>query len=109
MTEKAAIIVHCFSERLPNGQWQAFSLRFGLAAQGESAHEVRAKLHAMVDDYLREAFGEDNEYCVQLLARKATWRVYVKYAWIRYLAYLGRPRRSGILFDEPFNSGYAHC
>ncbi len=48
------LLVHCYAER-KDGQWQAFCLDFDLAAQADTFEEVRAKLDAMLDDYVAEA------------------------------------------------------
>jgi hypothetical protein len=77
-------VVRCLLERKGN-QWQAFSLEFGLAAQGESAQEVKRKLESMIEWYVRDALvGEDREHAYELLVRrKARWPIFLRYylAW----------------------------
>jgi hypothetical protein len=74
------LVIRCLLEQLAEDQWQAFTLEFGLAVQGESADEVKHKLDAMVDSYVRDALtGEDREHAYALLMRKATLSVYLKY------------------------------
>lgn len=84
----AQLVVRCLVER--NGdQWQAFSLDFGLAAQGDSEDEAKKKLDAMIVSYLHDALvGEDCEHAQELLLRKATWSVFVKYHFYLVSSYL---------------------
>jgi hypothetical protein len=74
------LVVHCLIERVGD-QWQAFSLEFGLAVQGESCLNVRRKLASMIECYARDALcGEDREHAYELLVhRKANWCVYLRY------------------------------
>jgi predicted RNase H-like HicB family nuclease len=72
------LAVRCFAE-LKDGQWQAFSLEFGLAAQGESFADVRRSLESMIVSYVKDALDEDREHAMTLLKRKAMWQVYAKY------------------------------
>ena len=48
------LLVRCYAER-KDGQWRAFCLDFDLAAQADTCEEVRAKLDAMLDDYVAGA------------------------------------------------------
>src|SRR5438132_89006 len=65
-------VIHYYVERRGN-QWQAFSLEFGLAAQGDTREEVESKLDSMIDSYLYDALeGEDREHAYELLTRRAT-------------------------------------
>lgn len=72
------LTVRCFAEH-KDGQWQAFSLELGLAAQGDSFPEVKRKLESMIVSYVQDALGEDREYALGLLTRRATWQVFAKY------------------------------
>ena len=79
------LVIRCLLQQV-GSQWQGFSLEFGLAAQGESADEVRRKLESMINSYLCDALtGEDREHAYALLTRKATARVYIRYylEWFR--------------------------
>jgi len=63
-----------------NGQWQAFCIDFGLAAQGDSLEDVRDKLGSMIKEYVNDALtGEDKEYADQLLRRKAPFKQVATY------------------------------
>lgn len=100
----AQLIVHCLAERKDN-VWQAFSLEFGLAAQGDSLPDVKQRLESMILCYVQDALiGEDREHARELLNRKATLSVYAKYyfADLRLLAgrLWGRSREQ-FLFSEP--------
>jgi hypothetical protein len=75
----ASLTVRCIAER-KGDQWQAFSLEFGLAAQGDSLPEVKQKLDSMIQNFVSDALiGVDREHAHELLTRKATWRVFFKY------------------------------
>lgn len=82
-----ANIVRCFAER-KDGQWQAFSVEFGLAVQGDSFQDVRQKLHEQLEDYVREAHTIDAEFKEQLLARCAPLSVRVKYHFAAAMLWL---------------------
>jgi hypothetical protein len=95
------LVVRCYAERLPDGQWQAFSLEFGLAAQAESFPAAKSKLDAMIQGYLHDALvGEDRQYARQLLARRSPWWVYARYYFSRLLSLVTR-LRGRKFFDEP--------
>jgi hypothetical protein len=86
----ARLIVHCLAER-KSDQWQAFSLEFGLAAQGDSLLEVKRKLEFMIHSYVTDALiGPDREHAYELLMRKATWRVFLKYYFLATLSRVTR-------------------
>jgi hypothetical protein len=102
------LVVRCLIER-KGDQWQAFSLEFGLAVQGDSAVEVRRKLESMLECYVRDALvGEDREHAFELLRRKATWRVYFHYylAWSR--SHL-TGSSAGKIYREPLPLEPKHC
>jgi hypothetical protein len=93
--------VNCFAEPTPDGQWQAFTVQFGLAVQGESLHEVREKLDAMVHDYINEALnGEDRPYARQLLSRKAAPSIRAKYHWYKLLTLI-HALKNKVVYEEP--------
>jgi hypothetical protein len=106
------LMIRCMVERTGD-QWQAFTLEFGLAVQGESQAEVRRKLTDMIESYVRDALvGEDRKHAAALLARRATWPVYLRW----YLAGVERFtskffRLSGErrLFREPLPLEPRHC
>jgi hypothetical protein len=84
------LVVHCLLER-KGDQWQAFTIEFGLAAQGDSAAEVKRKLEQQVSAYLFDALvGEDQEHAEALLRRKATLSVRAKYRLASLRARIGR-------------------
>ena len=80
--------IRCMSI-LQDGQWVAVSLEFGLAVQGESEGEVRAKLEAQIADHVQFAQREaatDLKFAEQLLAQRAPADMYL--AWYVAHAYL---------------------
>jgi hypothetical protein len=98
------LVVRCLAERKEN-YWQAFSLEFGLAVQGDSLAEVKRKLESMIVSYVYDALvGEDREFALQLLNRKATFGIYLKYWYATALSAAGRilgTSKDRILFIEP--------
>ncbi len=68
----------CYAEK-KGGYWQAFCLNFDLAAQGDSLADVRQRIEAQIDDYVREALVEDREHAEYLLSRRAPLRMWLKY------------------------------
>jgi hypothetical protein len=85
-------------------QWQAFSLEFGLAAQGASAQEAKRKLESMIEWYVRDALvGEDREHAYELLVRrKARWPIFLRYylAWAAsHVVMVGT--KFGKIYSEP--------
>jgi hypothetical protein len=90
---------------LKDGQWQAFSLEFGLAAQGDSLTEVKRKLESMIVSYVKEALGEDKQHAYQLLTRRAGWQTYAKYYLCSFTASiadrLGKSKPQFVYYREP--------
>lgn len=102
-------VVRCYAEQLPDGQWQAFSLELGLAAQAESFAAVKSKLDRMIQEYYYDATeGEDKQYGPQLLARRSPWWVYARYYFCRALS-AGRGLRDRKFFEEPLGLGAKPC
>lgn len=98
------LTVRCFAEKLPDGQWHAFTLELGLAAQGASFADARAKLDSMIKTYVVEAVTIDREYAAELLTRRATWQVYLKY-YVYRLMHAASTR----IFSEPMPLAPIHC
>ncbi|MGN8547824.1 hypothetical protein ACQPTN_24875 [Bradyrhizobium sp. 13971] len=98
------LIVRCVAERKEN-YWQAFSLEFGLAVQGDSLHDVKHRLETMILSYVYDALvGEDREHADELMSRKATLSVYAKYYWADALSRAARiwgDSKDTIVFSEP--------
>ena len=97
------LLVRCLVERYGN-QWQAFSLEFGLAVQSDSMLEAKRRLDAMIESYVTDALtGEDRKHAYELLTRKATWRVYVRYYKLRTIIYLlaktGRSKNAATYYE----------
>jgi hypothetical protein len=84
------ILLRCFAER-KDGYWQAFCVDLCLAVQGDSAAEVKKKLHAQITDYLRDILGgEDQPYAGQLLRRKSPPSIMARYYLLAAAAQLHR-------------------
>ncbi len=82
------ILLRCYLEK-KDGIWQAFCVDLCLAVQGDSAEEVRRKLHEQVYDYLVDIFeGEDRPYAAQLLNRKAPLSQRLRYHWLRLASHI---------------------
>jgi hypothetical protein len=111
-----ALVIRCFAEALSDAQqWQAFTLELGLAAQADSFGEARAKLEAMITDYLDDALGgQDKEHAWSLLRRKASpsifARYYVGFALSALASLMHRPKSREVrIFREPWNVAPRHC
>ncbi|HWG69584.1 MAG TPA: hypothetical protein VN692_09240 [Steroidobacteraceae bacterium] len=109
------MMVRCLAE-CKDGQWQAFSLEFGLAAQADSFAEAKSKLDGMIQDYLYDAYvGEDREHARELLTRKAPYQVFVRYYFAAFVAGAAKiVRRSSSgkrkkIFDEPWSFAPQRC
>jgi predicted RNase H-like HicB family nuclease len=105
------LVVRCLLEQ-KGDQWQAFSLEFGLAAQGDSEQEVRQKLESMIEWYVRDALiGEDREHAYDLLIRrKARWPIFLRYylAWtVSHIVMLGS--KFGKVYREALPLDPRHC
>ncbi|MEQ1666864.1 MAG: hypothetical protein ABL868_00260 [Sulfuriferula sp.] len=75
------LLLRYFAEK-KDGQWQLFCLDLCLAAQADTFEEGKAKLDAMVDEYIYDALvGEDRQFAAQLLNRKAPFIQWMKYYW----------------------------
>jgi len=101
------LIVHCLYEK-KGGQWQAFSLQFGLAVQADSFEEARRKLESMVRTYVYDALvGEDRAHANELMSRRATLAVYVKYysflatSFLRHFFGAGANGSTSGTYDQP--------
>lgn len=98
------LLVRCVAERVAKDQWQAFSLEFGLAAQGSTSREAQNKLESMVESYVREALTEDRDHAEYLLNRKSGWSVYLKYYRARIASSLQfnvRGSHGGFSYQRP--------
>ena len=85
------LILRCYAEKKGN-VWQAFCLDFNLAVQGDTAGQVRAKLHEQITEYIYDALeGEDQAYAGQFLKRRAPFKFWAKY----YISELPRPIEVG--------------
>lgn len=102
MSGTIELLVRCYAQ-YNEGQWQAFCLNFDLAAQGETFDETRAKLEAMIKDYVFDALvGEDKAFAQQFLSRKAPLLHWVKYYYYAILSWLTHAQNTAYrLFSEP--------
>ncbi|NEV64147.1 type II toxin-antitoxin system HicB family antitoxin [Thiorhodococcus minor] len=74
--------LRCYAEREAPDVWVALCLDFDLAAQGETFEDAKAKLDAMIDDYVRDAWeGEDQPFAESLLNRRAPLRYWLRFWW----------------------------
>jgi hypothetical protein len=73
------LILHCYAE-YKNGQWNVYCLDFTLAAQADTFSEAKAKIEAMIYEYVYDAtVGEHKDYADQLLNRRAPLTEWLKY------------------------------
>lgn len=97
----ADLVLRCFAEK-EDGVWQAVCVDFSLAAQADTFDEARAKLHAMISEYVWDALaGEDQPFADDLLRRRAPLSILARYHWIGLLNRFGA-LQSGLrkLFTE---------
>lgn len=99
------LLIRCVLEN-KGDYWQAFTLEFGLAAQASGKQEAKRKLEMMIYSYLYDALvGEDRQYAVQLLSRRASPNVYVKYYVGKVFSSLQRdgekPAMRHCAYEEP--------
>lgn len=80
-----SLSLRCYAERETDGTWFAMCVDLNLAVQGDSVKEVRAKLHNLIDQYVREAFTVDEDYFDSLIPRKAPLSFLIRYHWISLL------------------------
>lgn len=77
------MFLRCFAQR-DGGQWVAVCVDLNLAAQADSYHKARVKLHQQIAWYVHDALvGPDREFAEQLLGRKAPPSLLARY----YFAY----------------------
>ncbi len=95
-----SLSVRCLLQK--RGQvWQAFTLEYGLAVQGDSEKDVRARLDRVICSYVHDAvFGDEREYAEDLLLRRATRAIYVKYYAYKLLSHVPR-----LLFEKVVGPG----
>jgi hypothetical protein len=97
-----SIFVRCLIERVGD-QWQGFSLEYGLAVQGASRADVQTRLERVILSYVHDALvGEDRKHANELLSRRATARVYLRYYVARILSLILRGKDdSSKAYREP--------
>jgi hypothetical protein len=97
----ARLLVRCFTDYV-DGQWLAFSLEFGLAAQASTVAEVRAKLESQIVSYVYDALvGEDRDHAYELMTRRAPWQVYARYYFYSALLWLKGRSDGRAVYHEP--------
>lgn len=73
------IILRVYGERQED-QWSLICLEFNLAVQANSLPAAQKKLHSMIVGYLRDALeGEDRDFALDFLNRRAPLSFWVKY------------------------------
>lgn len=78
------LLVRCYAER-DGDKWFAVCIDFNLAAQANTAEEVKQDLESQILEYLYDALvGEDRAFAGQMLRRKAPLRYRAKYYLIKF-------------------------
>ena len=94
------LVIRCFAEHKDN-QWQAVSLEFGLAAQGDTLPAVKRKLESMIQSYVEDALvGPDRDHAETLLSRRAPLSAFAKYHIIRLASKWNGVRDRCVDFQE---------
>jgi len=88
------LVLRCYAEQEKDGSWFCICLDLNLAAQGDSAKEVKAKLHSMIYQYVKEALTDDKEYIVSLIPRKAPLSFFMRYYYIRLVCLIHDAKKS---------------
>lgn len=79
------LVLRCYAEREKDGSWFAICLDLNLTAQAGTAKEAKVKLHALINQYVREALTVDRKYLSDLLPRRAPFSFFVRYYFIRII------------------------
>lgn len=77
-----------YIQKEQDGSWLAVCIDLNLVAQGDTSKEARNKLHNIINDYLVEAFTEDNQYFDDLVPRKTPFIFLLRYYWLSLLSRL---------------------
>jgi hypothetical protein len=83
------LILRCFALRR-NDYWVAMCVDLDLAVQANSAHEVKRLLREQIVSYVSDAFGDDEQFAVQLLSRRAPLRYFAFYYGIKWFNHAQR-------------------
>jgi hypothetical protein len=92
MTKKihpSDLILRCFALRR-NGYWVAMCVDLDLAVQADSAHEVKRLLREQIVSYVSDVYGDDQQFAVQLLSRRAPLRYFAIYYGIKWFNHARR-------------------
>jgi len=85
--------LRCYVQQEPDYSWFAVCIDLNLVAQGDTLEEARHKLHAIIGDFLLEAFTKDEQYFNDLVPRKAPIAFLLRYYWLSLLAKLSKTIR----------------
>ena len=93
MPKKLPLQFRCYAKLdKSSGQWSVVCIDLSLAAQADSYQKEKIKLHAMMAEYLEDAFvGQDRKHASMLLSRKAPVGQILYYYFLRIKTrFLGR-------------------
>lgn len=85
LMKSSNLILRCYREKESDGSWFAICLDLNLAAQADTAKEVKDKLHAQIVNYVKEALTADQEYIEDLIPRRAPLYFFARYYWAKAL------------------------
>jgi hypothetical protein len=86
------LIIRCYAEKV-DGLWVGVCIDLSLAAQGDSFKDVRRKLDEQIKEYVFDALGgEDRQFAVHLLKRRAPLSQCIRYYIIKWSIRLHRWR-----------------
>lgn len=101
-------VLRCYVEKQGN-LFVAICIDLTLAAQGCTMGEARVKLEEQIKDYLVEALqGSDQEHVEDLLPRRAPFKYYVRYQYVRVMWKLLRTIY-GVVNRRPAERGPANA
>ena len=77
------LVIRCYAEQEPNGSWFAVCIDLNLVAQGDTREAVKARLNAIVLDYIVSVL-RDHTDAPYLLKRRAPLAFVLRYHWIAF-------------------------
>lgn len=75
------LVLRCYAEQERDGTWFTMCVDLNLYSRGDTLHEAKHKLHAVIRDYVLEALTKDQQYAADLLPRPAPLLFWLRY-WL---------------------------
>lgn len=104
-------VLRCYGYKDRRGKWCGVCLELNLAAEADSAQELKSKLGSMIESYIGTVLETDEKGSIpSLLRRKAPLNDWIYYFLIFLLNYI-RQIPDRMTFDEiiPFRLAHNNC